>query len=501
MRLHPNSTTVRSLISSSTARRVGGLGLAAAILAPLSSAQWFAVSMQPAGPVGSFGQGGDGAIQAGYIQNAAPNNSPRAAMWLGSAGSWVDLHPAAASVSEAMDSRGGSQAGWAQVAGMYVASLWTGSAGSWVNLNPTGALASWAYGCDGIDQAGLVDFGGVAHAALWHSTSASYVDLMPATSNSSVVWGMRGSQQVGQANIIGLNIHAGLWLGSAGSWLDLHPAVATSSRAFGTDGVQQVGEANIANATRASLWTGTAASWVDLTPFIGGISEAHGVDAGEQAGWCSAPFDIPRAFFWAGSASSAFDLSSVLPVNYGTSKAASIWHSGGHTFVFGEAQNVTAGHDEAMLWERLHMTTYCTAKVNSLGCSPSISGIGTSRATGSSTFNVRAINLQNNKPAILLYGNTGRAASAFSGGTLCVNGPLRRVQGLNTGGQPAGNNCSGLLMVDMNAFRAGALGGNPAGFLSIPGALVNCQYWARDSGFGAPNNTQLSNALEFEVGP
>ncbi len=145
---------------------------------------------------------------------------------------------------------------------------------------------------------------------------------------------------------------------------------------------------------------------------------------------------------------------------------------------------------------------YCAAKLNSLGCAPSISAIGTSSATAPSGFIVRSINLQNNKPGLLLYGSTGRSSTPFSGGTLCVNPPLHRVPCPNSGGTPAPvNNCSGILAADVNAFRAGSLGGIPASFLFVPGTTVDSQFWGRDSGFAAPSNTQLSNALEFLIGP
>jgi len=145
--------------------------------------------------------------------------------------------------------------------------------------------------------------------------------------------------------------------------------------------------------------------------------------------------------------------------------------------------------------------TYCVAKTNSLGCTPVISGTGQSSATLTSGFVVKSVNMRNNKVGLLFYTNGGQASTPFTGGTLCVGGALKRVQGLNTGGTPAPvNDCTGIFSVDMNSFRAGLLGGNPNAFLSVVGTVVDSQFWGRDPGFPAPNNTQLSDGLEFTVG-
>ncbi|MCK6447876.1 MAG: hypothetical protein L6Q99_15900 [Planctomycetes bacterium] len=143
---------------------------------------------------------------------------------------------------------------------------------------------------------------------------------------------------------------------------------------------------------------------------------------------------------------------------------------------------------------------YCAAKVNSQGCTPAIGFTGVSSASATSGFVVSASQVLNNKNGLLIYGSTGRAATPFGGGTLCVAAPLKRSILLATGGNPPPNDCSGALALDLNAFASGGLGGNPAAFLSAPGTVVDCQYWSRDPGFSAPNNLSLSDAVEYVVG-
>lgn len=139
---------------------------------------------------------------------------------------------------------------------------------------------------------------------------------------------------------------------------------------------------------------------------------------------------------------------------------------------------------------------YCTAKVNSLGCTPSIASTGKPSASQGSGFTVRATNMVSSTNGMLVYGTTGPLAQPFQGGTLCVNPPIRRTTGQNSGGSPPNVDCTGELDLDFNVWIASGV--DP---LLVAGATVNTQFWGRDindpTGFGS----SLSDALEFVICP
>jgi len=146
--------------------------------------------------------------------------------------------------------------------------------------------------------------------------------------------------------------------------------------------------------------------------------------------------------------------------------------------------------------------TYCTAKSNALGCIPVIGSSGSPSASSGSGFIVSATQVRNNKNGLLFYGVNGRSALPFQGGFLCVATPVKRTGSTNSGGTPApANDCTGVYAIDMNLFAVSPGPPLPLPALQVPGTLVNCQWWGRDPGFPAPNNTTLSDGLEYQVCP
>ena len=271
------------------------------------------MDLNPAWANHSKANGVSGGQQVGWaFQATAPSESNNhAILWSG--GSWVDLHPARAGEwawsSKAYGVSGGQQVGWATFGGHGTAALWSGSAASWVDLNPGGpypggSWASCAYGVSGGQQVGWAEIESGRHAALWSGSAASWVDLNPPGATYSNAYGISGGQKVGDAAFeqFGLdNYHAGLWSGTAGSWVDLNPSGATSSSATGVSGGKQVGFATIGSNKHASLWSGTAASWVDLHALLpaGEYTEscAYGIDVSAGEIWVAGHADY-EAMLW-----------------------------------------------------------------------------------------------------------------------------------------------------------------------------------------------------------
>lgn len=136
--------------------------------------------------------------------------------------------------------------------------------------------------------------------------------------------------------------------------------------------------------------------------------------------------------------------------------------------------------------------TYCTAKINSQGCTPAISWSGAPSASSGTPFTIQTSLVINNKPGILFYGISGAAGVPFQGGTLCATPPITRTPGQSSGGNPPPDDCSGSLSIDFNAWVQSGI--DP---LLGAGVRVNAQHWYRDP--TATFGSGLGNALEFTI--
>lgn len=134
--------------------------------------------------------------------------------------------------------------------------------------------------------------------------------------------------------------------------------------------------------------------------------------------------------------------------------------------------------------------SYCTGKLNSAGCVPTVAWLGRPSYT-TDDFHVVAIDALNNKTGLLFFGFAPRS-DPFLGGTLCVAPPTLRTPLQSSGGSLQGNDCSGAWAFSFDAayLQSAAL---------APDTLVYAQFWGRDPGFAPPNSAMLSNAVRFRV--
>jgi hypothetical protein len=136
---------------------------------------------------------------------------------------------------------------------------------------------------------------------------------------------------------------------------------------------------------------------------------------------------------------------------------------------------------------------YCTAKVNSLDCTPAISASGTPSMTSPAPFTISASNVLSQKFGLCFYGY-GFASAPFQGGTMCVQTPLRRTPIQSSGGSAGDEDCSGTFAFDFNAHAQS--GADPA---LDAGVWTYAEYWYRDP--ASASTTGLSDALAFLIRP
>lgn len=137
------------------------------------------------------------------------------------------------------------------------------------------------------------------------------------------------------------------------------------------------------------------------------------------------------------------------------------------------------------------MATYCTAKVNSLGCTPSIGASGAPFLSGPDAFRITAVNVLSAKPGLLLWSNAS-AAQPFMGGTLCLAAPIKRMGGQASIDAGLSLACTGTYSFAFDQSYAASQG-------LIPGQTLFAQIWSRDPGFVAPASVGLTNALQLTI--
>jgi len=136
--------------------------------------------------------------------------------------------------------------------------------------------------------------------------------------------------------------------------------------------------------------------------------------------------------------------------------------------------------------------TYCTAKVNSMGCLPAIGCVGAPTISGPDDFHVTAASVLNNEVGMVFWGH-GPNNLPFMGGTLCVAPPIIRTPVQHSGGNPPPPDCSGSYSFHFSqAYMASKF--------IVGGTQLYAQYWSRDPGFMPPNNVGLTADLDFIVG-
>jgi len=154
-----------------------------------------------------------------------------------------------------------------------------------------------------------------------------------------------------------------------------------------------------------------------------------------------------------------------------------------------------ANHDLFVgAFDRTGVATYCTAKVNSAGCTPVIAASGVPSLSSTSAFDITASEILNNRIGLLFYGTNGPAAAPFGGGTICVAQPVRRTPIQASNGTSSGLDCSGTYTFDFNALAQSGVDG-----LLVTGASVHAQYWYRDP--ASTGFIGLTDAVAFALAP
>ena len=126
----------------------------------------------------------NGVFQGGYGINASSGQT-QALLWAGSSASVINLHPQAytsSSVNAVWSNGTAVGTGTVVKSGKAIVSidhavLWLGSAKNFVDLNPAASSMSRGLSLNGINQVGWATINAHTHAMVWSGTAASAIDL------------------------------------------------------------------------------------------------------------------------------------------------------------------------------------------------------------------------------------------------------------------------------------------------------------------------------------
>jgi len=236
--------------------------------------------------------------------------------------------------------------------GWQSAAYWTGDALAFTEaLHSSGPEYDIAVGTDGFGVAGTLTYEFTegtyqSRATLW-IPPGSAINLHNADlASQSAASAVDGDLQFGSYSNIssGISTRAARWSGNAASMTDIHPDGFVRSWVSGAADGHAVGTAVLGATNHAILWAGGSAQ-VDLTP-DGMAAEAVDAHGGLQVGNVGG-----YAAIWAGNAGSWFDLSSVLPPEYGSGRADAIEvDAEGKIVVVGSAYVPARTRSEAIVW-------------------------------------------------------------------------------------------------------------------------------------------------------
>jgi hypothetical protein len=165
-------------------------------------------------------------------------------------------------------------------------------------------------------------------------------------------------------------------------------------------------------------------------------------------------------------------------------------------FVTGSALNNipanSAGYVRVFLGGCAAPSTYCTAKVNSQGCTPVIEPSGAPSLTVGNAFRILARGIINRQFGLLAW-SAAPDVKPFFGGTLCMASPVIRTPVQWSGGSPPpAVDCTGTFDFHFSQAYMGQ-------FLIAPGITLHGQYWYRDPFHIDELGVGLTDALSFEI--